>query len=150
MFSSPLVIWCLSLLINLGCFFSFVCLLVNFWFVVFFWYSGLYIYVWFKFPISSFKMNFYICYSSWLLVLISYLCMSDFVPLLYVSLYCWSSPFIIFLILVVSSSAQRSPFRFCCNISLLALNSLIFHLTIKLSISLLNLNASLAGYSWMF
>ena len=85
---------------------------------------------------------------SWLLVLISYLCMVVFLSLLYVCFYQWVFSFVIFLFIVVTLfSAKRVSFSICREVGLVVLNSLIFCLSVKLFISLSNLNESLAGYS---
>ena len=81
--------------------------LIDFWFVVTisFWYSNL----------STYKTGLLISNAcpiacictllfSRLLVLNSYLCGGDFLRLLYICLYQWAFPFIIFLFLVVASS----------------------------------------------
>ena len=56
-------------------------------------------------------------------------------------------PLIILLFLVVVFSAQRSSFRIRCKAGLVVLSFLSFYLSVKLLVSPLNLNESLAGQS---
>ena len=93
-------------------FFLFVCVsIVDFWFAVIikFWYRSQYI---FKIVLSCSSLNCK-CISSilflyppllTLLVLVAYLCMDDFLSLLYACLYQWALSFVIFLFPVVAFS----------------------------------------------
>ena len=145
LFSPSPVIWCLSLVMCLYCFFFFVCVsAVDFWFVapIRFWYNSLYMYqivfsCWsLTFPISCTHTLFF----SWLLSLI-YLCVDDFLTLCLPLLV--SSLFVIFLNLVVAFSFLPRE----VTLGFVVLNSLSFCLSVKLLISLLNLNEGPTGQS---
>ena len=62
---------------------------------------------------------------SWLMVLVSHLCVYFF-PLLYVCLYRWAFPLVVFLFLVVAFSfpPRKSSFSICHKAGLVMLNSL--------------------------
>ena len=125
---SSLMIWWLILVLCLDSFFFFVCVpIVDFYFAVTmrFWYSSLYIH---KIVLSCWSFNFK-CISnilhlysplSPLLVLISSLGVGDFLPLLYVCLYQWAFPFVVFLFLVVgfSFSPRQVPLAFVVKLVL--------------------------------
>ena len=113
--------------LSLDCFFFSVCVysvcafIVDFWFLVTvrFGYTHTQTH---KICLSFWSFNFK-CLSNiyshnlfaWELVLISYLCADDFLPVLYVHLYWWAFSFVIFLFLVVAFSTQRRSFSICCK-----------------------------------
>ena len=86
---------------------------------------------------------------SQLLVLVSYLCADNFLPLLYACIFLVN--FFIHNFLVSSPGlffcSQRIPFTIYCKAGLVVLNSLGFCLSIKVLIFPSNLNESLAGQS---
>ena len=107
---SSVVVWWLALVLCLEFFFFFVCVpIVDFPFAVpmRFWNSSLYINKivlscwYFNFKYISNILHFVLLFSQFL-VLIWYLCEDNFLSLLYVCLYLWAFPFIIFLYLVGS------------------------------------------------
>ena len=140
------VIWYLSLVMCLDCFFFFVCVsAVDFWIVapIRFWYSSLYMYqIVFSYWCLRHISNILYPYSLLLVIAaLVHLCVGDFLTSCLPSLV--SSLFVIFLNLVVAFSflPREVPLGF------VVLNSLSFCLSVKLLISLLNLNEGPTGQS---
>ena len=131
-FSPFLVVWWLSLVQCLDCFFKFVYVpIIDFWFAVNpeVWYRNIYIYIYiyiciyiYMIVLSCWSLNCK-CISTILhfthlfshfLVLIAYLFVEGFLSLLHVCLYWWDLSFVIFLFTVVAYSipAREIPFIF--------------------------------------